>query len=207
MTVVLSSAPKLQAPGAGLPFLQGLFLRYIMFPQQMRKYDGLAAIETLRRETARIVELTAPLNEEEFFTPVLIDPLPGLEDSSRYWSAAMVMEHLIICMRPMTQIAETLARGVEMNVQISTAAVKPQGGRITPRDEWIALFTTAAEECAKRLETIATVPDVVNPPKDAPRVHHPFFGQVPAKGWVWVMGAHQVTHRRQIRGIVKALKG
>lgn len=200
-----ATEPKLDAPGRGLPFLQGLYARYIMYPRIMKNYDGAGALATLRRETAKIVSLCAPLSEAQFATRVLIDPLPGLEDSSRYWSAAMVLEHLIICMRPMTQIATTLAAGQAMNVKISTADVKPKGLPGTSKEQWLQYFQAAADECAARLETIAAAPHVAHPGKDAPRVHHPFFGMVPAKGWVWVMGAHQVTHRRQIQGICRGL--
>ncbi len=202
-----TTEPKLDAPGRGLPFLQGLYARYIMYPRMMRNYDGAASVAMLRRETTRIVDLCTPLSDTQFATRVLIDPLPGLEDSSRYWSAAMVLEHLILCMRPMTQVATTLAAGQAMNVKISTADVKPKGQPGTAKEEWLRLFTHAAEECAVRLSTIATAPHVITPPKDAPRVDHPFFGAVPAKGWVWVMGVHHITHRRQIEGIVQGLSG
>ena len=34
------------------------------------------------------------MDEEAFTKPVLIKRLPGLEDSSRNWSAEMTMEHI-----------------------------------------------------------------------------------------------------------------
>ncbi len=200
-----TSSPRLQPPGAGLPFFQGLLLKYWLYPRLIKNYDGAASIAAMERETAKIIDLATPLDEEAFFTPVLIDPLPGLEDSSRYWSLAMVMEHLIICMRPMTQIAETLAAGKDMNIRISTAAVKPKGGRSLSKAQWITLFADVTAECAARLRPVATTDAVTHPAKDAPRLYHPFFGAIPARGWIWVLGAHPTTHRRQAQRIVAGL--
>ena len=198
--------PHLQPPGAGLPFFQGLFLRYWMYPRLIKRYDGTASIDSMQRETERMIALAAPLDEEAFFQRVLINPLPGLEDSSRYWSVAMVMEHLIICMRPMTQIAETLGAGKSMNADTSPANVKPKGGRALSKAEWLALFDSVTRECATRLRTIATRDDVAHPAKDAPRLSHPFFGAIHARGWIWVMGVHPTTHRRQVQLIIAGLK-
>lgn len=198
-------APQLQPPGAGLPFLQGLYLKYWLYPRFIKKYNGGASVDAMLRETARIIELSTPLSEDEFFTPVLIEPLPALEDSSRYWSVAMVMEHLIICMRPMTQIVETLAAGKTMNANTSPANVKPKGGRTLSKAEWIKLFDDVTNECAARLRPVALRADVANPPKDAPRLGHPFFGAIHARGWVWVMGVHPTTHRRQVQRIISGL--
>lgn len=195
----------MQPPGAGLPFLQRLFVRHWLYPRLIKTYNGSASIDAMRRETARIIDMTAPLDEDAFFTRVLVDPLPGLEDSSRYWSAAMVMEHLIICMRPMTQIAETLAAGKTMNIEVSTATVKPKGGRTLSKADWVKLFDNVTNECALRLAPIADRPDVVTPAKDAPRLNHPFFGPIHARGWIWVLGVHPTTHRRQVSGIIAGL--
>lgn len=199
--------PQLDAPGAGLPFFQGLMARWIFFPRMMRGYDGAASLAAFTRETDTIAALCEAMDEDAFFTRVLVDPIQGLEDSSRYWSAAMVLEHLLLCMRPMTQIAETLARGQGMNIRISTAAVKPKGGRATPKAEWIRMFKDSAAECARHLSAIATAPHVAHPAADAPRLDHPFFGAIPARGWVWVMGGHQITHRRQLAQIASVVNG
>lgn len=197
--------PHLQAPGAGLPFFQGLLLKYWLYPKLIKKYDGAASIDAMLRETARIIELSLPLSDDQFFTRVLIDPLPALEDSSRYWSVAMVMEHLIICMRPMTQIAQTLAAGKTMNANTSPANVKPKGGRTLTKEQWIKLFDDVTNECAGLLRQIATRDDVAHPAKDAARLGHPFFGAIHARGWIWVMGAHPTTHRRQVQRIIEGL--
>ena len=199
--------PRLGAPGAGLPFIEGLYARYILFPRMMRTYDGAAVAETFTRESTTIIDLATGVDDAVFFTPVLIDRLPGLEDSSRYWSVAMVLEHLLLTMRAMMQITETLAAGQAMNVRISTADVKPKGGTATTKAQWIALFKQASDEVAARLSQVANQPHVASPSKDAPRVHHPFFGRIYAKGWAWVLGVHQITHRRQIQRVIDGLKG
>lgn len=206
MTAAPQPEPQLQPPGAGLPLLQGLYLRYWLYPKLMRHYDGHAAVGAMTRETAKIISLSSALSDDDFFERVLIEPLPALEDSSRYWSVAMVMEHLIICMKAMTQIAEALAANRALSLDTSPANVKPKGGRKISRDEWVRLFTETTAECAGRLEAICDRPDVARPGRDAQTLSHPFFGAIPARGWIWVMGAHPVTHRRQVERIIAGLK-
>lgn len=161
----------------------------------MRHFDWQTSIDILLTETARIVNLCEPLTAEQFAAPVLIRRLTGMEDSSRHWSPAMVMEHLIITMRGMTQIAEALAQGQALKTTVSTAMVKPRGMPVE-KTAMVSMFQGAADECAKRLRPYA------EKASDAHKVIHPFFGAIPARGWVWVLGEHQKIHRKQIEAIL-----
>lgn len=46
--------------------------------------------------------------EDHGAIPVLIDRVVGIEDSSRYWSVFMVLDHLRIVDEGMTQIIQAL---------------------------------------------------------------------------------------------------
>ncbi len=192
----MTAAPELAPPGAGLPFLEGLYAKYIYFPRGMRAFDWQKSLVKLRTETQRIVEFAKPLSQEAFATPVLIDRIRGIEDSSRNWSVAMTLEHLIITMRGMSQIAETLAAGKEMNVSVSTASVKPKGGQSMPKDAMLKTFEVASEEVIARLSPLGASASTRY------RVKHPFFGAITARGWVWTLGEHQAVHRRQVAAII-----
>lgn len=192
--------PKLAPPGAGLPLLEGLYARYIMYPKGMKGFSWQGSLDRFATETARIKSLAGPLADDDFFAQKLIDRLRGLEDSSRYWSVAMVLEHLVMTMRGMTQVAEMLASGKNSNASASTAAVKPRGGRALSKEQLLSSFAAAADEAVRRLSPLADTAS------SAEKFAHPFFGPIPAKGWVWTLGVHQALHRKQVEEILKQLK-
>lgn len=198
------TAVKLDKPGAGLPFPENLIARYIIYPMQMREFSAQKSIALFLRESERMATRAETLADDVFFTPVLIDRLRGLEDSSRNWSAAMTLEHLLLTMRPMAMIIEGLAKGDNMKAHIDTADFKPKGGRNVPKGDWLNHFRAASNEVAERLSTAAaTLPAFTK--SNGNTLRHPFFGQIDARGWLWVLGVHQNTHRKQIKNIVAAL--
>lgn len=195
----MTFAPKLAKPGAGLPFLEGLIVRHIIYPTAMRNFSWQGALQQMQEETGKIAQRVSKLDEKTFQTPVLIDRLRALEDSSRFWSVAMAVRHLIITMQGMTAVAETLAAGKDFGAIRGTADVKPETTGLPPRDELLAGFIRCAEACHARLAPLE---------KTANNQHtatHPFFGKIPAKGWVFVLGAHQKLHRVHIQKILQGL--
>jgi hypothetical protein len=195
----MHSHAELDKPGAGLPLIEGLIARYHFYPSSMRRFSWDGSLQQMREEMEKIISLVQPLTEEQFRTPVLIDRLVGLEDSSRFWSGAMTIEHLMITIRGMTKIAARLAAGQPVTDPPGTAAVKPKGESGTPRDEMTAAFRQLT------LDSIATLAPLGAAASDKHRAAHPFFGKIPAKGWVFVLGAHQKLHRVQIERIIKGL--
>ena len=192
-----TDTPKLAPPGAGLPFIEGLIAKYYFYPREMRKFKWRRSLDRMITETDRIIAIAEKLTPEQFTQPVLIPHIVGMEDSSRFWSVAMVMEHLIITMRGMTQIVEAIAAEKELNVTTSTAAVKPRGGAVE-KSVMIKNFNAATYEAVARLMPFA------DSASEKYKVLHPFFGLIPAKGWVFVLGEHQSIHRRQVNEIIKA---
>jgi hypothetical protein len=196
----MDNQPKLQKPGAGLPLIEGLMARFIFYPSSMRKFNWNESLEQLRAETEKIIALVQPLTETQFKTPILIDRLVGLEDSSRYWSCALTIEHLMITMQGMTALAVRLARGESVPEPGGTAAVKPKGANLPLKDEQLAAFRQIVEKSVTGLTPIGATAS------DTQTAKHPFFGKIPAKGWVFVLGAHQKLHRVQIERIIKGLR-
>jgi len=191
--------PHLQKPGAGLPFIEGIVIRYIYYPLAMRRFSWLGSLREMVADTEKIIALVQPLSETQFKTRVLIDRLTALEDSSRYWSAAMTLDHLMITMRGMTHIVAELAAGRPFINKTGTADVKPDADTLPLKEEMIVTFRQCAADCAARLMPLAAAAAAGN------KAQHPFFGMIPARGWVFVLGAHQKLHRVQIAKIIKGL--
>jgi hypothetical protein len=189
--------PKLAAPGAGLPFPQNLFVRYFLGPFQSRKNTWEENLERFNREGERILKLTEGMSEAELTKRILVANIRGLEDSSRYWSAAMTMEHLMIVGRSMALIIEKLGRGENPQLQVSVAAVKPSV-------QEFGLQTRAQFAEFQRTHGRMVLDSVLD--RESPfRQEHPWFGAITAGQWFWLMGVHNGIHRRQIEKIRQGL--
>ncbi len=86
---------RLAAPGAGLPKIELWVARWI-FANARRKMDRRKAVERIASERASLLGIARSLTSGECARRVLIPRLRGLEDSSRYWSVYMTLEHLRI---------------------------------------------------------------------------------------------------------------
>src|SRR6187549_1615298 len=116
--------PQLAPPGAGLPRLE-LFVARRLFASRLKRGNREDFNAHFRKERATIAELVAGCDAESAARRVLIDRPRGLEDSSRYWSVWMTLEHLRIVNGAVTRLIGALAQGVKMDGAASTAAVKP----------------------------------------------------------------------------------
>ena len=66
------------------------------------------------------------LSEEELNKRVLIEHILGIEDDTRDWSVALVIEHLFIVNTGIIQVIKTLSEEKSFDTQISIEAVKPE---------------------------------------------------------------------------------
>jgi uncharacterized damage-inducible protein DinB len=190
--------PKLAAPGAGLPLLESVFLRYFYYPFRAKRFSWSDNLKRLHNETLKIVSIIQNLPEEQFQTRVLIPRLKGMEDSSRFWSVALTVEHLCITIKGMTFIASELAQGNDPHVTVGTAAVKPKQENVLKKEEMIKKLQTATAE------TITLLSKFTDSHSEKNKSYHPWFGEIDAAGWVWVLGQHQSLHRKQIHQIYKS---
>ncbi|MBS1986070.1 MAG: DinB family protein [Bdellovibrionales bacterium] len=195
-TAFTPAQPKLAPPGAGLPWWEHLIARWYLFPKFCRQSTWESALALFQRETTRIDDLVAHTPGDQFTSPILVTGVRGIEDSSRYWSVALTLEHLIIVTRQFTQVVVDLGEGRIPNGKASTAAVKPQGANPT---SLLVDFDRASADFHRR--ALSEVKNRQSPTTFA----HPWFGQLTAYKWVCIAAMHHGIHRRQIEAIHRGL--
>ena len=120
---------SLAPPGAGLPIVQAFVLRHLVFPTYCLTTPWDKAVAAFQAEGQKVIALAEPLSAEQLQRRVLVKAPMGIEDSSRYWSASMVLEHLIeVGSRIAVGIVE-LTHGTPVTVKADIADVKPKGGK------------------------------------------------------------------------------
>lgn len=187
---------SLAPPGAGLPVVQGFFLRHMIFPAYCLTTSWDKALAAFQAEGQKVIALADPLSNEQVQRRVLIKAPLGIEDSSRYWSAGMVLEHLIeVGTRVAVGIVE-LTHGSPVTVKADIADVKPKGGKGIQIVQDYRQFLTdydrmISEEAGDR--------------KSKSRHPHPWFGELNAHQWACLGAVHQLIHRRQMERIVAGL--
>jgi hypothetical protein len=183
--------PKLAAPGAGLPAVEHLIARVLF---GLRRLTGSREAFNAKfiEERARIRGLIADLTPEAAGKRVLIRRCRGLEDSSRFWSVWMTLDHLRIVHNAFIGILTSLANGKVPDGEANTAAVKPDPG--------VTADVVAAYEqsCDALLATVASIPNI----KTSVRFPHPWFGPMDAFAWHALAGGHMSIHRLQIERII-----
>lgn len=193
-----STEPKLAPPGAGIPWIARMVLRWYVNP----RVAGREPLETMR---ARFERKHERLREEYLAIPeslrekkVLVPPQRGLEDSSRYWSAAMVLEHLEIVGSAIVDAIVKLANDEDPGVKPDTAKVKPRGALTAPEifasfEKWRAGVLPFLDARVKSYDSRRTLA-------------HPWFGEFTARKWFWLLGMHADIHLNQIRAIRAGLE-
>lgn len=187
--------PKLAPPGAGIPWLPRMIFRHFVLPWKLRQTSWDQCVIRFLKEGERILAMTEGKTSEQLSKRVLVAPMTGLEDSSRYWSAAMTIEHLMIAGQGMTAIALELMRGRSPAIEADTAKVKPPA-------------TVDAEMIRVRFrgflaETAEKVRGAEGDRRALGRHRHPWFGGLTAHEWVFMLAFHQRLHRAQIESILR----
>lgn len=145
-----------------------------------------------QREREKIALQYRSLDGSTLCTRILIPRLRGLEDSSRFWSVSMTLDHLRIVNDQIVRVIGSLTRGVVPEGRASTAAVKP-------RDDVSAAAAAEYEaSCDRLLGLAAETTDLRTPLRYA----HPWFGPLDAAGWHAMAAMHMGIHRAQIARII-----
>jgi hypothetical protein len=194
-TTETDPTPQLQPPGAGLPALE-LFLVRAWFRLRSLFLSRAGASRLFRTEGERILTLARSLSAVDGARRVLIPRLRALEDSSRYWSVFMTLEHLVIVNTAVRRGVEALSAGIVPPGTASTAAVKPSP---TVGPELIERFEGVVSEYLARTDAL---PDL----RSRVTFRHPWFGALNALGWHRMAALHQRLHRKQIECIIRGLK-
>lgn len=188
----------LDKPGAGVPWLERAYLRYYMKPFVAARSDWDKNWENFDYINTRLFEKIHGLTPAQLEQQILVPRLSGLENSSRYWSIAMTLEHLIIVGEKQKTLITALSQGITPPGRGDTATVKPKGGK--PGDQQLAEYRAF----------IATLRPTLDPLKAAAlksrtRFPHPWMDKINARQWQWLYPAHTHVHYQQIKEIVKGL--
>jgi hypothetical protein len=189
-----AAEPRLAPPGAGLPKIELFVARTLFAFTQMRGNRDAFNIH-FQRERDTIRALLRSCDAESGARRVLIARVRGLEDSSRYWSVWMTLEHLRIIHGGINRTIGALAKGIVPPGKASTAAVKPAP------DISAAVVPEYEKSCDDLLATVAAIPDL----KTKACFAHPWFGSLDASGWHAMAGTHLAIHRKQIEQILNGL--
>ncbi len=182
-------------PGAGLPPLEGFFLRYVAAPPIFLSSPQPISTKRFRRLTKKLVALSESMPPNCFRTVVTTKRPFALEHSSTSWSIAMVLEHLILVGDVVNIVMRALSQGEQPPILVSTATVKPTGRLETPIDD----FKKYAVTYLAFVDAI----DLANAKKM--RHLHPWFGQLTALQWHTFTYLHLWVHLRQAKMIINKL--
>jgi len=190
--------PTLQPPGAGLPWIEKVVARHIVFPLTCLRMTWASAADRFQSEGAKILSIWDRVPANLLTQRVLIKRFPGIEDSSRYWSLAMTVEHLNIVGPALQGVIASLRQGKTPAGAARVEDVKPKG-ELEPakiRADFVQLLSVAAQFAAN---------DPPIPRGQGPRFPHPWFGPIDGFQWHCMLGMHQGIHRRQAEAIVRGL--
>ncbi len=182
--------------GGGLSRGRAFFLRYFGFPLLNRIVSWDRALDIFEKEGEKVLSLARSMEKDELFERVLVPKLFGLEDNSRYYSVAMVLEHLLVVGTALQDRIPSLSQGKSLDKEIKIEDYKPY---MEIDDSIIEQYESFLHGFRKELEENIDNIYLEN------RHEHPWFGELKSKDWS-VMGAiHQMVHRRQIEAIIRGL--
>lgn len=147
----------------------------------------------LRNETSLVLAISRALSPEQMKREVLIPRLTGLEESSKNWSAAMVLQHLVIVDTGIGELIGALTQNQTFKQEVRIADVKPapDAGR-----EQLELLDDALQTYLDRVASVQNLHTVG-------RHVHPWFGPLDGHGWHTLTALHTMIHRRQLGAIAK----
>jgi uncharacterized damage-inducible protein DinB len=197
MTIKELVEPKLAKPGAGLPFLEWAVAKYVLLPQRFRSVSPEEAQREFVSESEMILAAAKRLDKTQLLERRLIPRLPGLEDSSRYWSVAMTLDHLVIVGSGIRYLIVGLTSGKKDLPTRTIAQVKPSAD--VSAETIAAEFEKMTQAFVDTLHKcdLDAFPDATHP--------HPWFGPFTATQWVVMAASHQQIHRKQVEQIIKRL--
>ena len=194
-TMDKTKEPQLDRPGAGLPAIE-LFIAKRLVASAYRKSSRAGVAADFERERGLISAIAGRVTPELGAKQVLVKRLRGMEDSSRFWSIYMVLDHLRIVNDAVAGFIELLGEERLPAIQADTATVKPS---TSTGPEVIDAFNLSCGELATVVATIENLETQATHP-------HPWFGPFNAGQWHHMAAFHMSLHRKQMEAILKELK-
>ncbi len=188
--------PTLEEAGEGIAAYKRLSAKYILFPLMNHFISWEKAWDIYDAEGEKIVAMASKLSEEQLFQRILIPRLFGLEDNSRYYSVAMVIEHLLIVGNALQVRIPILSRDKKLGNHVKIEDVKPY----TEIDrDIVTQFQDFLNSYREKLDANVENIHIDNTSE------HPWFGAFNPKQWSILGMVHQIVHRRQIEAIIQQL--
>jgi len=185
--------PSLAPPGAGVPRIERMvgWVRLAIAARQ----GAAAASKLMRHEQAAIHRVVQQISPAEAGVRVLVPRLRGLEDSSRWWSVWMTLDHLRIVNDSIAGVISVLGAERAPAGQVSTAAVKPSP------DAGPGVLAAFDASCDAIEHAVAEL----SRPRSTERFAHPWFGPLDTAGWHAMAAMHMSIHLAQLHAIVRGL--
>lgn len=185
----MDEVQKVGASGAGIPWTHRLINRAVLRPFVEWRTTWDEAEAKFRTNDTAVRMALAGLSPAQLEQRVKVPKLVGLEEGSRFWSVAMTCRHLEVVGAKMLEIITGLSRGEVITERVDFEGVKAVDVPAGAVDAYFR-FADGALTTLKAVDRGArgTVP-------------HPWFGELDAKGWLWLAGVHTWAHARQVRAI------
>ena len=193
------SKQPLQAPGAGLPWLEGTVLTGF-FKFGTAVMSDRAALKLFNKESDRLLQYADNSGESyDASQELLIPRVIGIEDSSRNWSVLMVLEHLCITNRDMLMGISSMLNGITPDFAAEIKNYKPS------RDVGFDVIERYRQMSSDYVGNIESLIKSRGSLRTSVRYAHPWFGLLDAHQWHCLVGVHQRVHRRQAQKIIAML--
>ncbi|HTL12543.1 MAG TPA: DinB family protein, partial [Bdellovibrionota bacterium] len=178
---------------------QRAYLRLWLKPVVSRRMPRSEVRANFDRLAGKLVEKISEVPAELRNTKILVEPIRGLEDSSRYWSLNGVLEHVLIVSQGLETIILMLAAGKRPPIEVDIAKVKPKHRAGDLLEE----FQAYAPKLYDRLDAALAQPGM---DLDSRLTHrHPWFGDLTARQWYWLISSHVGVHYAQAKAIIAGL--
>lgn len=192
MTVPIE--PKLAKPGSGLPIPLRWIARF-MVPYRAQKSNWNENAQRYSRYSQAIDEIVKSLTTDQLNQKILVDPIVGLEDSSRYWSIAMTLDHIMIVSTHISQVVSELSHDKIPAVEVRVENVKPPA----------QLHDLNIVAKFNRFWPVLISSISIGPDLNQTKLKHPWFGKLNAHQWFYILCMHQGIHLKQIKEISRQL--
>jgi len=192
-----TTEPKLDKPGAGLPFPELFVAKHLLLPYKFQTISDEKGLAYFKMQKEQMVRIASNLQLEQLVERRLVPRLAGMEDSSRFWSVAMTLQHLNIVNGGIRQVISELSAGRTIARKSSTADVKPNAN--AGAEGAIEAFSEACDKFLLDVgaANIGAFPNVT--------FAHPWFGELKAHKWLVVAGTHMRIHHQQINEIISRI--
>jgi hypothetical protein len=188
--------PQLEKPGAGLPFLDSLYILWYVGPFQSRQADKAMNLRLFSLIGGRLSKEAASVPAGKLDQRVLVPRMKGIEDTSRFWSVNETLEHVMITGLAMRELVVALQAGKRSDRVVRIEDFKPKG-----KFEG----TDARPELKKFVAETVALLEPLKIEDSGPTHRHPWMGEFNALQWCWLLSGHSGIHLNQLLAVKKGL--